>query len=50
MEDARIGFCRLPEGQRLAYAESGDGHPLVMLPGWLSHVERLWSHPAAASA
>ena len=34
----------------MAYAEAGSGRPLVMLPGWLSHVEQLWTHPAAASA
>jgi pimeloyl-ACP methyl ester carboxylesterase len=50
MGDPRIGFCRLPTGQRVAYAEVGHGSPIVMLPGWLSHVEKVWSHPAAASA
>ncbi len=45
-----IGFSRLPQGNTVAYATLGHGPPLVMLPGWLSHVEKLWTHPAAASA
>lgn len=50
MAATSFGFCELPAGQRVAYAEMGHGPPLVMLPGWLSHVEQLWSHPSAASA
>lgn len=46
----RINFGQLPTGSRVAYAETGEGPPLVMLPGWLSHVEKLWSHPSASSA
>ena len=34
----------------MAYAQAGSGRPLVMVPGWLSHVEQLWTHPSAASA
>ena len=34
----------------MAYAQAGSGRALVMLPGWLSHVEQMWTHPAAASA
>ncbi len=46
----RVEFCQTAGGHRVAYAEAGHGRPLVMLPGWLSHVEQLWTHPAAASA
>ena len=45
-----IGFRQLPQGPTIAYAEVGSGPPLVLLPGWLSHVEMVWMHPAAASA
>lgn len=48
--EPRIGFCRLADGAQVAYATAGEGPPLVLAPGWLSHVERLWSHPSAASA
>ena len=46
----RIGFCRVADGSQVAYATAGDGPPLVLVPGWLSHVEHVWKHPAAASA
>lgn len=48
--DASVGFCRLADGSHLAYASSGEGPSLVMLPGWLCHLEESWAHPAAASA
>jgi pimeloyl-ACP methyl ester carboxylesterase len=43
-------FCRLADGSRVAYATVGEGPPLVMMPGWLCHLEQSWAHPAAASA
>jgi pimeloyl-ACP methyl ester carboxylesterase/DNA-binding CsgD family transcriptional regulator len=48
--DNTVGFCRLADGSRVAYATAGEGSPLVMLPGWLCHLEESWAHPAAASA
>ena len=45
-----VGFCEVHGGQRVAYASAGSGPPLVMVPGWLSHVTELWGHDAAASA
>lgn len=45
-----IGLCRLPSGSQVAYATLGKGPPLVMVPGWLCHVEKVWTHPAARSA
>ena len=45
-----IGFCKLPDGLTVAFGTAGQGPPLVMLPGWLSHVEKMWTHPAAAAA
>ncbi len=50
MEAPAIHFCRTASGARIAYASAGSGPPLVMVPGWLSHIEHLWSHSAAASA
>jgi pimeloyl-ACP methyl ester carboxylesterase/DNA-binding CsgD family transcriptional regulator len=44
------GFCRLDDGSQVAYATAGTGHPVVMVPGWLCHLEESWSHHAAASA
>ena len=34
-----IRFCTTEDDVRIAYATSGDGPPLVWLPGWLSHLE-----------
>lgn len=48
--EPEVRFCRIPEGGRVAYASLGKGAPLVMLPGWLSHLRELWTHPASASA
>jgi pimeloyl-ACP methyl ester carboxylesterase/DNA-binding CsgD family transcriptional regulator len=45
-----VGFAEGPGGGRIAHAGAGDGPPLVLVPGWLSHVRELWTHPAAASA
>lgn len=43
-------YCRVHDGHQVAWASLGEGPPLVMLPGWLCHLEESWSHPAAASA
>ena len=43
-------FCSLADGSCVAFAERGEGSALVMVPGWLCHLEHNWSHPAAASA
>jgi pimeloyl-ACP methyl ester carboxylesterase/DNA-binding CsgD family transcriptional regulator len=50
MAGMRIGFCRVADGSQVAYATAGEGPPLVLVPGWLSHVEHVWGHPAAASS
>ncbi|EXG81414.1 alpha/beta fold hydrolase [Cryptosporangium arvum] len=40
----RIGFRAVPGG-RVAYAEVGDGPPLVLPTPWVSHLERDWEVP-----
>jgi pimeloyl-ACP methyl ester carboxylesterase/DNA-binding CsgD family transcriptional regulator len=50
MTATSIGFCQMPSGPTVAFATAGQGTALVMVPGWVSHVEKMWSHPAAASA
>ncbi|SHN47877.1 alpha/beta fold hydrolase [Cryptosporangium aurantiacum] len=42
--EQRIGFCSVPGG-RIAYAETGDGPPLVLPAPWVSHLERDWEFP-----
>ncbi|MBZ5738860.1 alpha/beta fold hydrolase [Nocardioides mangrovi] len=42
----RWGSAHLEDGTSVAYALSGSGPPLVVVPGWLSHLELGWSIPA----
>jgi hypothetical protein len=34
-----IRFCNSDDNVRIAYAESGEGPPLVKVANWLSHLE-----------
>jgi len=40
-----IHFCTTADGVRLAYAEVGQGPPLVKSANWLSHLEYDWQSP-----
>jgi pimeloyl-ACP methyl ester carboxylesterase/DNA-binding CsgD family transcriptional regulator len=44
--DRQIRFAVRPDGVRVAYAVVGSGPPLVVPPGWLSHLELSWDNPA----
>ncbi len=35
----RVQFCTTPDGVQIAYAVLGDGYPLVLVPGWVSHLQ-----------
>jgi pimeloyl-ACP methyl ester carboxylesterase/DNA-binding CsgD family transcriptional regulator len=41
----QIRFCRTADGVTLAWAESGQGGPLVKAANWLSHLEYDWKSP-----
>jgi pimeloyl-ACP methyl ester carboxylesterase/DNA-binding CsgD family transcriptional regulator len=43
--DQTIRFTKSSDGVRIAYAESGAGHPIVKAPNWLSHLEFDWESP-----
>jgi pimeloyl-ACP methyl ester carboxylesterase/DNA-binding CsgD family transcriptional regulator len=45
-----VRLCGVDAGPQVAYASCGVGPPLVMVPGWLSHLVENWAHAAAASA
>jgi pimeloyl-ACP methyl ester carboxylesterase/DNA-binding SARP family transcriptional activator len=40
-----IGFCRAADGARIAYAEVGEGQPIVKAANWLNHLELDWDSP-----
>jgi class 3 adenylate cyclase len=48
--DQQIRFCTTSDGVRIAYATVGEGPPLVMVRGWISHLELDWENPATRSA
>jgi class 3 adenylate cyclase/pimeloyl-ACP methyl ester carboxylesterase len=35
----RVQFCTTSDGVQIAYAVLGEGYPLVLVPGWVSHIE-----------
>jgi pimeloyl-ACP methyl ester carboxylesterase/DNA-binding CsgD family transcriptional regulator len=41
-----LGTARLPGGGRVAFAATGSGPYLLVVPGWLSHLELGWAIPA----
>jgi pimeloyl-ACP methyl ester carboxylesterase/DNA-binding winged helix-turn-helix (wHTH) protein len=40
-----IRFCRSADGVGLAYAQHGDGPPLVKAANWLTHLDYDWESP-----
>jgi class 3 adenylate cyclase/pimeloyl-ACP methyl ester carboxylesterase len=47
--EQQIRFCTTSDGVRIAYATLGSGPPLILVPGWLSHLELDWRDPFARS-
>ncbi len=43
----KIGFCVTSDKVRIAYGTAGRGPSLVIPPGWVSHLQLAWDHPAA---
>jgi class 3 adenylate cyclase len=44
--DQKMGFCTASDGVHIAYASSGTGPPLVIVLGWVTHLERGMLSPA----
>jgi pimeloyl-ACP methyl ester carboxylesterase/DNA-binding winged helix-turn-helix (wHTH) protein len=40
-----VHFCTAPDGVRIAYAEVGQGPPLLKTANWLNHLEYDWESP-----
>lgn len=47
--EQQIRFCTTSDGVRIAYATVGEGPPLVLIPGWVSHLEVMWEYPPLRS-
>ncbi len=45
--EQQIRFCKTADGVRIAYSTLGQGPAIVHVPGWISHLQRFWEHPAA---
>lgn len=45
LRDQRIGFCKVRDGTKIAYATLGVGPPLVKAANWLTHIEHDWNTP-----
>lgn len=41
----RVQFCTAADGVQIAYAVVGQGYPLVLVPGWVSHLELDFESP-----
>ena len=37
--EQRVQFCTTSDGVQIAYSVMGEGYPLVLVPGWVSHLE-----------
>lgn len=42
MTSQHVRFCRSFDGAQIAYAITGRGPPVVLLPSWLTHLEYQW--------
>jgi pimeloyl-ACP methyl ester carboxylesterase/DNA-binding CsgD family transcriptional regulator len=42
MARQQVRFCKSFDGAKIAYAISGSGPPVVMMPSWLTHLECQW--------
>ena len=43
----QIQFVTAPDGVKLAVATMGAGSPLLIVPGWISHLELDWTWPVS---
>jgi len=42
MSNQHVRYCRSFDGAEIAYAVTGNGSPVVMLPNWLTHLDYQW--------
>lgn len=46
----RVQFCTTSDGVQIAYAVHGQGYPLILVPGWVSHLELDFELPHTRAA
>ncbi len=46
MPNVQVRYCKSFDGAQIAYAVSGQGPRVVLLPSWLTHLEYQWRCPA----
>lgn len=44
-DQTAVRYVRSPDGVSIAYADVGEGHPVVLLGGWMTHLEKDWESP-----
>ncbi len=45
LREQRIGFCKVQDGTKIAFATVGQGPPLVKAANWLTDIEHDWNTP-----
>ena len=43
--EQQIRFCTTSDDVRIAYSTAGEGPPVIVVPGWVSHQEITWQAP-----
>jgi class 3 adenylate cyclase/pimeloyl-ACP methyl ester carboxylesterase/acyl dehydratase len=41
----RLSYLERPDGVTIAHSSAGTGPPLVLIPGWTTHLEWFWQEP-----
>src|SRR5690348_4210364 len=48
MDAPAVQYVRAADGWSIAYAVSGEGLPIVFMPGGFDHVQLAWQYPPVA--
>ena len=46
--EQQVQYCTTSDGVRIAYASVGEGRPLIVVPGWVTHLHYAWAEEAQA--
>ncbi|NNE21831.1 MAG: alpha/beta fold hydrolase [Rhizobiales bacterium] len=44
-DQSNVRYVQSSDGVSIAYADVGEGHPMVLLGGWMTHLEKDWDSP-----